>query len=566
MADVAVQEVRQGLPTALEPFFIGTEQKPGLLPQAEQVYGRTYEQTYQPLIDSGLMGAGRVAPITGTMLETAQQGLGALGPAAGFDQGAQAYGMAGQIFENLAGVQAPTITASPLTQYQMAGPQNISADQVGVNNILAAQSLYRPQLQQYSMGAPQQVGSQAVTSRDIQAAQTAFDPQLMQYQLNAPQTFSADVAQQYMSPYQQLVIDAQQRAAIDAAKKSQLGQNLAAARQGTYGGARQALLQAERESGLRSQLGDIQAKGLADAYSQAQAQFERDRAAQLQAGQTNIQSALQTQQLGTQTGLQTALANLNNEQQARVQSEANRLQAAGMTQDAALRAAISNQQAGLTVGQQNLAAQLGVQELGAQQSLQVAMQNLSNEQQARIQTEANRLQAAGMNQQAALQAATANQAAQMQAERENLQAAMATQKLQAEQELAAQKANQDAALAAAERRQAAATGLAGLGTSFGNLGVQEQEAELQRLQAQAEFGALQQGLGQQVLTAQYEDALREAGYPESQITGLSGILRGTPTATSQSVQQTPEPSLFSQIAGAGLTGLSLYNMLYGGKG
>jgi hypothetical protein len=71
---------------------------------------------------------------------------------------------------------------------------------------------------------------------------------------------------QYMSPYFQNVVDAQQRQAIDAARQSQLSGNLAAARQGTYGGARQALLQSQRESGLRTQLGDIQARGLQDAY------------------------------------------------------------------------------------------------------------------------------------------------------------------------------------------------------------------------------------------------------------------------------------------------------------
>jgi hypothetical protein len=87
-----------------------------------------------------------------------------------------------------------------------------------------------------------------------------------------------------MSPYFQNVVDAQQRQAIDAARQSQLGGNLAAARQGTYGGARQALLQGQRESGLRTQLGDIQARGLQDAYSQAQQQFERDRTTGFEAG------------------------------------------------------------------------------------------------------------------------------------------------------------------------------------------------------------------------------------------------------------------------------------------
>ena len=101
--------------------------------------------------------------------------------------------------------------------------------------------------------------------------------------LTAPGRFDSAAAQAYMSPYQQGVVDIQQRKAIDAAKKAQLDANLASARQGTYGGARQALLTGARESGLRTQLGDIQAKGLQDAFLNAQQQFERDRAAQMAA-------------------------------------------------------------------------------------------------------------------------------------------------------------------------------------------------------------------------------------------------------------------------------------------
>ena len=108
--------------------------------------------------------------------------------------------------------------------------------------------------------------------------------------VQAPEFGSAQ-AQQYMSPYMQNVVDIQQRQAIDAARQAQLGGNLAAARQGTYGGARQALLQAQREAGLRTQLGDIQAQGLQRSYEQAQQQFERDRAAGLQAGQTRLAAA-----------------------------------------------------------------------------------------------------------------------------------------------------------------------------------------------------------------------------------------------------------------------------------
>ena len=103
--------------------------------------------------------------------------------------------------------------------------------------------------------------------------------------LAAPGKFGTAQAEEYMSPYVQGVVDVQQRKAIDAAKKAQLDANLAAARQGTYGGARQALLTGARESGLRTQLGDIQARGLQAAFENAQAQFERDRAAQMAAAQ-----------------------------------------------------------------------------------------------------------------------------------------------------------------------------------------------------------------------------------------------------------------------------------------
>jgi hypothetical protein len=111
----------------------------------------------------------------------------------------------------------------------------------------------------------------------------------------AARQFTSEEAKGYMSPYMQNVVDRQQAAAIKAAREAQLGQNLAAARQGTYGGARQTLLQGQREAGLQSTLSDIQAKGLQSAYEQAQQQFERDRAAQMSVGQQNLQAQMANQ-------------------------------------------------------------------------------------------------------------------------------------------------------------------------------------------------------------------------------------------------------------------------------
>lgn len=245
--------------------------------------------------------------------------------------------------------------------------------------------------------------------------------------------FTSAEAQQYMSPYQQAVTDIQQRAAIDAAKKAQLGQNLAAARQGTYGGARQTLLQGERESGLRTQLGDIQARGLQEAYANAQAQFERDRAAQMGTSQANLQAAL------------------------------------------------------------------GVQQLGAGQSLE------------------------------------------------------------------AQRANQQAALQAAQQRQAAASGLAGLASTFGGLGTQQLAGQLDILKTQGAFGDLQRATQQQQMDAERQMLMDQANYGQTQVGQLSNLLRGIPTTSTTQTTTTPPPSFASQLTGLGLTGLSLYNMLGGGK-
>jgi hypothetical protein len=86
----------------------------------------------------------------------------------------------------------------------------------------------------------------------------------------------------FMSPYQQAVTDVAKNAAIREAQLAQQATNLGAARQGTYGGARQALMQGERERNLLTNLSNIQAQG-------SQAAFDK---------------AMQAQQFGANLGLQ----------------------------------------------------------------------------------------------------------------------------------------------------------------------------------------------------------------------------------------------------------------------
>ena len=214
--------------------------------------------------------------------------------------------------------------------------------------------------------------------------------------LQGPGAFDSTVAQQYMSPYQQNVTDIAQRNAISEAQKAQLSTNLAAGRQGTYGGARQALLQGGREAGLRTTLSDIGIKGLQDAYTNAQSQFERDRGAELAQNQLRLNAAQ------------------------------------GMTSQA---------------------------------------------------------------------------------------------------------------------------------NTFGNLGTAQQTADIDRLKTTGAFGDLQRGIQQQQMDAEAKYRTDKDMFGKQQIGYMSDVLRGVPQSDQTQTTTTPPPSFASQLAGLGLTGLSLYNTM-----
>jgi hypothetical protein len=132
--------------------------------------------------------------------------------------------------------------------------------------------------------------------------------------------------------------------------------------------------------------------------------------------------------------------------------------------------------------------------------------------------------------------------------------------------LQAQQGNQQAfGQNAALQGQLGTTGLqAGLQGSqaLGALGATQQTADLSRLQAQQAVGAQQQQQQQRQLDTGYQNFLTQQNYPKSQLEYLSNILRGNAGALgSTQVAYTPAPSAASQVAGLGLAGLGLYNVL-----
>ena len=104
-----------------------------------------------------------------------------------------------------------------------------------------------------------------------------------------------------------------------------------------------------------------------------------------------------------------------------------------------------------------------------------------------------------------------------------------------------------------------------LGQTAGQLGTAEQATDLSRLGAQSAQGGLERSIVQQGIDARYSDLLQQINYPKEQLAGMQGILTGVPTQSTQSTQTTttPPPSLASQLSGAGMSGLALYNMFSG---
>jgi len=127
-------------------------------------------------------------------------------------------------------------------------------------------------------------------------------------------------------------------------------------------------------------------------------------------------------------------------------------------------------------------------------------------------------------------------------------------------------AAQKAQLAQAQQYGQFGQQLGALGQTYGALGTAQQASDIDRIKTQGAYGDLERGVTQQQLDAKYQDFLTSIGYPQQQLGSMANILRGVPIAKigETSSVTTPPPSFASQLAGMGLTGLSLYNM-FGNK-
>jgi hypothetical protein len=116
-------------------------------------------------------------------------------------------------------------------------------------------------------------------------------------------TFGAPEASAYMSPYASNVTDIAVREARKQADLAKSAGALGSIGRGTFGGARQALIQAEQERGAGQNIANIRAQGQQDAYLNAQKQFEADQARRIQTAQLGQQAQQYQAGLGKDIGL-----------------------------------------------------------------------------------------------------------------------------------------------------------------------------------------------------------------------------------------------------------------------
>lgn len=124
--------------------------------------------------------------------------------------------------------------------------------------------------------------------------------------------------QAYMSPYMQNVVENQQREAQRQADIASTGRNAQAVKAGAFGGARQAITDAEAGRNLALQKGDIQSQGLQNAFQQAQQAQQYGANLGLQGLQAGMQGVGQGINAGYQGANQ--LANLGQQQLAAQQN------------------------------------------------------------------------------------------------------------------------------------------------------------------------------------------------------------------------------------------------------
>ena len=399
------------------------------------------------------------------------------------------------------------------------------------------------------------IGKMALEAQATGKGITAQSQELARQQATAGQDYAKQATdpsaiQKYMNPYTQNVLDVQNaelQRQHDIAG-TQRGAN--AARAGAFGGARQAIENAEAQRNLSTLKNANQAQGLQQAYQQAQQAQQYGANLGLQ-GQSAAQSGLGTALQGGQLGLSGLGTALQGQQGALAGvGQAGSMYGLGMqgaqTGIQGAQAGMQGTQAGLAgVNAANQAYQTGIQ--GAGMGLQGVNTQLAGTAQgmqgAQVGLQGVDRQLAGVDRQ------LAGTAQGMQGSQLAMQGAQAGMQ------------GAQAGMQGVQGAQAG-YGLANqAGSNLANIGTQQQGAQLGVYGAQGAAGAQQQQLEQAKINQSMQDYANAQQYPLMQLGTMSNMLRGLPMQASTTNQYAASPNPLSQAVGTIGAGASMYNAM-----
>jgi hypothetical protein len=163
-----------------------------------------------------------------------------------------------------------------LRDYQPYGGQRLALPGQDVNQ---SRGMIRDLAANGTPGVDQAAGIVQDNIGDVEGMMGQSPYQFSQAQFSDPSTMTPEMAQSYMSPYMQNVVDAQKAKATEDYQMAEAGRNASAVSAGAFGGSRQAVMEGMAQRDLLTRQGDIQSQGLQSAYADANARFEADRAA-----------------------------------------------------------------------------------------------------------------------------------------------------------------------------------------------------------------------------------------------------------------------------------------------
>ena len=339
----------------------------------------------------------------------------------------------------------------------------------------------------------------------------------------ATELFGAEQADKYMSPYISGVVDPQIREAKRQAELARQTQGAKFTQAGAFGGARNAIAEAELGRNLATQIGDIYGKGQQEAFLNAQQQFERDQQRRIAAEQLKEQSKqfgfgqkTRAEEVAAQLGLEASKAT---EQSKQFGADIG-LRGETTAAQLGLQAATATEQAKQAAGQQALA--------DAQKKAELALEASKAAEQAKQFGYGQKTRAEEIAAQLGLQAATATEQAKQAAGQQALTSAETAGRLG----LDASRLLEQSKQAAAQQALSTAVAESDAQARARDLQQRAQEAKARGdefsanlLQRQFEEAAKgiesQRAYDYQVARDEYLDPFRE-------LTALSGVLGSLP--------------------------------------